>query len=105
MKNLVDVSYSSLANTATPNIAGGGIGNIVSEVIKLLFPLFGLVLLAMLIAGGYQYMTSAGDPKATSKASSTITYAIVGFIVIFGAYYVVKLIGQSFSIIQIQSLF
>jgi hypothetical protein len=54
--------------------------------------LAGFAVLIMLIRGGISYITAQGDPKALATARSTITWAIVGFIVILSAYLVISLI-------------
>lgn len=39
-----------------------------------------------LILGGIQYMTSKGDQKAAQEARTSLTNAIIGFIVVVGAF-------------------
>ena len=43
----------------------------------------------MLIVGGIMYVTSAGDEEAQSKAKRIITLALVGLLIIYGAFAVV----------------
>jgi len=40
----------------------------------------GFVFLIMFIVGGFKYLTSAGDPKKASSATSTLTMAIIGLV-------------------------
>ncbi|MBR3144198.1 hypothetical protein IKF12_03330 [Candidatus Saccharibacteria bacterium] len=37
-----------------------------------------IVAVIFIIIGGFQYMTSTGDPSKTKKAKDTITYAAIG---------------------------
>jgi hypothetical protein len=53
----------------------------------------GIVLFVMLLIGGFKYITSGGDPKAAAAAQQTITYAIVGIIVIATSYLVLSLLS------------
>lgn len=54
----------------------------------------GLIVTAFLIYGGYQYITSAGNPEAGKKATSTITWAIAGLVVILAAGLIVQWLLQ-----------
>ncbi len=39
-----------------------------------------------LILGGIQYMTARGDQKAAQEARTSLTNAIIGFVVVIGAF-------------------
>lgn len=102
---LAQVDFGALAGEKTPGLAGKPIGAIINIVLTLFFPIATIALLAMLIMAGYQYMVSSGDPKLTAKAQSGITYAIVGFIIIFAAYFVTNYFGYVLQISQIFIIF
>ncbi len=68
------------------------IGEILSNALRYVFVIAGLVLLFMLISGGFQMIVGAGDAKAKEGASKTITNAIVGFIILFVSYWLVQII-------------
>jgi len=74
------------------------LGLIITEFLKYFFPLSGLLLFAYLIWGGFQYLTSGGDPKAMEQAKGKVTNAIIGFIIIFVAYWVVQIFEFIFKI-------
>jgi len=44
-----------------------------------------LVAVVLIVAAGYGFMTSAGDPEKVKKAQQTLTAAIVGMIIVFMA--------------------
>jgi len=44
-----------------------------------------LLATAFIAIGGFKYMSSQGDPKATDAARKTLTNAIIGFIIVIGA--------------------
>ena len=73
-----------------------GISELVSLFLKISFVLAGLILLFYFILGGIGMISSAGksDPKAAETAKATITSAVIGFVVVFTAYWIVKLIGN-----------
>jgi hypothetical protein len=58
------------------------------------------VLFIMLIIGGFRYITSGGDPKATASAGQTITYAILGLVLLIGIWLILNFI-QYFTGINI----
>ena len=79
--------------------AGGNltIGAIISRALPLVIGLAGLGLLLMLISAGYTFMTSAGDAKKMEQGRQQLTNAIVGFIIVFGAYWLVQIVGIMFG--------
>lgn len=64
-------------------------GNVVTS----LLALGGIVLFLMLLSGGFKYLTSGGDPKATEGAQKTLTYAIGGLVMLAGSFIILKIIG------------
>lgn len=73
-----------------------GIGGIVALFIRIAFIIAGLILLFYFILGGIGMISSAGqnDPQKAEQAKKTITSALIGFIVVFASYWIVKLLGQ-----------
>lgn len=64
-----------------------------SNLISVVLALAGIVVFVMLVLGGFKYMTSGGDPKATESAKGTVTHAIFGLVILIFAYVVLVLIG------------
>ncbi len=56
--------------------------------------LAGLALFVMLVIGSFKYLTSGGDPKQTETAQKTITYAVLGIVLIISSYVILRLIGN-----------
>ncbi len=83
----------------------GNIGSIVSSLLNYLFPLAGILLLLYLIFGGFSLMTSGGDPKAVQGAKSKITNALIGFVIVFVAYWIVQILGTVLGIEAITNIF
>ncbi len=65
----------------------------------------GVLLLLYLIYGGIHFMISAGDPKGTQEAKGKITNALVGFLIVFVAYWVVRVIGLTLGLSSFSSTF
>lgn len=70
--------------------------HIVTIFLNLAFVLAGVILLFFFILGGIGMISSAGqsDPQKTEQAKKTVTSALIGFIIVFASYWIVKLIGQ-----------
>lgn len=64
------------------------------NVVTSLLALGGIVLFLMLLSGGFKYLTSGGDPKATESAQKTLTYAIGGLVMLAGSFIILKIIGD-----------
>lgn len=62
-----------------------GITDLIFAIIRFLSDGVGLIVIASIIIGGIQYITSRGDPNATQAAVKRITSSILAFIIfIFG---------------------
>lgn len=86
-------SFGTIQENATPGLPGD-VGGVISKLLPYIFSLAGILLLVYLILGGLQLMTSRGDPKAIEAAQAKITNALIGFVIIIIAFFVVQLLGQ-----------
>lgn len=75
--------------------AGHGEGLIlfISNIIKVMFIIAGLLSLFNIIFAGYTYLGSSGDPKATSQATSSLTYSLLGLAIMVGAFTIISIIS------------
>lgn len=55
-------------------------------IIRIFFGLLGVIALALLIYGGFVWMTSSGDPGKVTKAKQIIYNTVIGLIIIFSAF-------------------
>lgn len=106
-KKTITNAVVGLALVMTASIISGTVAGIVSGVsgstngkeffqgiFNKVFLWSGIIAVIMIIYGGIQYVTSVGNPQATSKAKSTIIYSVVGLlIVIFAAAIVNVVVG------------
>ncbi len=53
-----------------------------------------VVIFIIIVIGGFKYLTSGGDPKAVESAKKTLTYAILGAVLLIVVWLVLKLIYQ-----------
>lgn len=73
-----------------------GSEGVFTKVINFLLFFVGVVSVIMIIYGGIQYTTSAGDSGKVTSAKNTILYAIVGLIVSILAYAIVNFVTTTF---------
>jgi hypothetical protein len=73
-----------------------GVGTLTSIIISNALVIAGIIVLFFLVAGGIGMISGAGqdNPEKAEKSKKTITSAIVGFVVIFAAYWIVQIIGK-----------
>lgn len=77
--------------------ANADIGSIVSTALTYIFAFAGVGLLLMIISSGFTLMLSAGDPKKMEKGKQSLTNSILGFILIFAAFWLVQILGIVFG--------
>lgn len=73
-----------------------GVGTLTSVVISNALVIAGVIVLFLFIAGGIGMIAGAGsnNPEQAEKSKKTITAAVIGFVVIFAAYWIVQIIGK-----------
>lgn len=71
---------------------------IVSRSLYFVYAIAGIGLLVYFIGGGFGYLTSSGDPKKTEAAKNTITTALLGFIIIFAAFWITQIVNYIFGL-------
>lgn len=80
-----------------PYAAAGDLMGVITNISNSLLLLVGIVAVLFLILGGFQYITSAGNPENINKAKTTITYTIIGVLITLLSYAVVKFIVSQFT--------
>jgi len=84
MGKLVNVGNTSgpyQAVTETTSISA-----VVGPVIRGVLGLIGVIFLVLMIYAGYNWMIARGEEEKVTKAKDTITRAIIGMIIVVGAY-------------------
>lgn len=76
----------------------GTIASILNLALPLLMILGTIIFLCMLLWAAFSWITAGGDPKNLEKVQKTITYAIMGLVVILVSYTAVKLVGRILNI-------
>lgn len=71
-----------------------GVEDLYRNVLQAIIGLAGLVFFAMLIVGGFKYLTSGGDPKKAAAASSTLTTAVIGIVGVIASWLILLFISN-----------
>ncbi len=68
-----------------------------SDAMKAILGLAGTAAVFFLVKGGYQYITSTGDPQALDDAKRTIRNALIGLVIVIAAAFMSNILSQSFT--------
>lgn len=88
------VLFSSPENAEALSTPGG----IISRLLDFAFPLAGIILFVMLLIGGFGMLAGATNKESLKANQQRITSAIVGFILLFSSYWIIRLIEIVFGI-------
>ncbi len=101
------VIFSGLATSAFASLFDGRdlidqlegddrtLNQLIVDIINWVIGLAALVAVVMLIYAGYLYITANGDENKVSSATKTLTFAIVGLVVVFIAVLLVNFVLNS----------
>mgnify|MGYP001592809766 CR=1 FL=1 len=68
------------------------LGELMSNIIQIMISIGGILCIIFIIVGGFKFVTSGGDEKKLASAKGTLTYAIVGLIVIILAFAMIQVV-------------
>lgn len=54
--------------------------------------------LAFIVIGGIQWIVSGGDKAGVESARNKIVYSVIGLIIVFFSYFVIRVIGYMFGV-------
>lgn len=89
-----------LAKDAAGNVIAGNVASldcipvIVGNVVFWLLLLAGIAALILVIISGFKFVTSGGDPKQAEGARKTLTYAIIGLVVVLFSFAIISFIEE-----------
>ena len=91
---------SPLPDLAAPFRPGptGNVARIINLVLPYVFIAAGLILLFVLISAGFNMMFGAADEKKVAAAKAQLTNGIIGFVLLFLAYWIVQIVATILGI-------
>ncbi|NTU46210.1 hypothetical protein HGA88_01145 [Candidatus Roizmanbacteria bacterium] len=74
------------------------LADIISAITNFMIPFAAIILLLVLIWGGYNFMMSQGNPEKVKSAKAKITTGLIGFILLIVSYVIVSLVSMIFGL-------
>ena len=82
----------------------GYFNSVIQSLISILF-IFGLIYFVYhFILAGYKMISSQGDPKKYEEAQHALLYSLIGIIIIFSVFALLRLVGNLFGITELGTL-
>ncbi len=82
-----DEACKYLDNCSNTDLMG-----MVQNILNWIFGIIGIVAVVMIIIGGFNMMTSSGDPGKVKKGKDTILYGIIGLVIALLAFAIVNFV-------------
>ncbi len=82
------------AGSATVDQKYGAIASFINLLLPNIFIISGLIMLILLIGGGFSIVASGGNAKSVESGKNQIMSAVIGFIIIFAAYWIILIIEK-----------
>ena len=97
MEKLAQVSIRSIF--PSPFGRGSGLGDLVSAILSTVVVAAGVILTMLFIFGGISIIVGAGQgkPETTAKGQKAITSAVFGFLIIFSAFWIIRIVETIFG--------
>lgn len=88
-------TLSGSGGSSCSKTAERSLSKIIRTVIQIFSVIVGFISVVMIIVGGLKMITANGDSSAIASARSTITYALIGLVVVAMAQVLVHFVIQS----------
>lgn len=98
LNKLAQVTNPALSDEIRDLSGVGFLDNFLPRIIGVGFIIGILLFVIYMIFGAISWITSGGDKAAVETARNKITYAIIGLVVLFSLYAVVKVLQEFFGI-------
>jgi hypothetical protein len=91
----VQISASIPGTYDTSNAAASSPGQFIADFYQYALVIGGILAFGVIVYGGIRYMTSAGNPSGQGDAKEWIQAAIMGILLLAGAYFILKVINPN----------
>lgn len=92
------MDYTTLNQKLGLKNASNDLGGIIGDFLPYLLTIAGLILFGMLVMGGFTMLAGAADKEAQEKGKQMITSSLIGFFVVFAAYWIAQLLQVIFKV-------
>lgn len=108
MKPVFAQEPEGIYNPALPLLGRGEgatlVAQIIANALKVIFAISGIILMAMIIFSGIQWMTAGGDKEALANAKKRLTSALIGFIIFVSVFAIINFIAPFLGLEFLQIL-
>jgi hypothetical protein len=84
--------------TISSPIGVSTIGGLVTNLIPIVMAVAGVALFGLFIYGGFNWMTSTGDPQKLKKAQGIMVNAIIGIAIVASSAILTRIVGNVLGI-------
>lgn len=81
------IFQGSSANSTYSNAS-----DLINAILPNVYVAAGLVIFFMVVLGGFLVMSAGSDTHKLEEGQKTITFAIIGLLVVFGSYWIIQII-------------
>ena len=93
---LEKIKIQEAQDVLAPKIPLGNISDLLTKggfnIITFLFFIIGLVFFVNLILAAWEYLLSSGDPKRAASANQRILNAIIGILLVFASFLIIRVV-------------
>jgi hypothetical protein len=92
---LRDTFFNVTRHPGVANVVGTDVNTFISILLPNIIIVAGLIFFLLILGGGFMMIKSAGgeaNPQSAAKARSAITFALIGFLLVVSAYFILELI-------------
>ena len=100
----VHISASIPGTYDTSNAATASPGQFIADFYQYALVIGGILAFGVIVYGGIRYMTSAGNPSGQGDAKEWVQAAIMGILLLAGAYFILKVINPNLVNLSLPSL-
>ncbi|MEI8232363.1 MAG: hypothetical protein WCG44_01330 [bacterium] len=93
-----DVLNRAIGLNGSGSIKSDTLGGIIGGFLPYLLTIAGLILFGMLVMGGFTMLAGAADKEAQEHGKKQITSALIGFFIVFAAYWIAQILQVIFKI-------
>lgn len=88
----VDIA-SEYAPATALNGTSATLSTLVNPLINNILIISGILALGTILVSGFSFISASGDKNKTAQASQSLTYGIIGLVVVVAAFLVTRIVG------------
>jgi len=97
LEGLKTTGEKGLGSTDAKMYPAGGLPQIIGQVVGAILAFTGVIFFCLMVWAGFGWMLAKGNEEQIKEAKETIFGAVLGLIVVLGAYAITKLIADIFT--------